>query len=58
MIDFGSSHNFNQYELAKVLNCFIYPKPKFQVMIVDKGAINCLGKYHNITLTIGGICIE
>jgi hypothetical protein len=40
-------------QLDKVLNCFIYPTPKFQVMILDGGTINCSGKCHNINLTMG-----
>ena len=53
LIDFGSTHNFIHYKLAKVLNFFIYPTPKFQVMIVDGGPKNYLGKCHNINLTMG-----
>jgi excinuclease UvrABC ATPase subunit len=44
LIGSGSTHNFIHYKLAKDLNCFLYPSPKFQVMIVDGGTINCLGK--------------
>ena len=53
LIDSGSTHNFIHCKLAKVLNCFVYPTPKFQVMIVDGGTINCSGKCHNINLAIG-----
>ena len=53
LIDFGSTHNFIYWELAKYLNCFVYPTPKFQVMITDGGTINCSGKCHNINLTMG-----
>ena len=35
LIDSGSTHNFIQCKLAKVLNCFVYPAPKLQVMITD-----------------------
>ena len=52
MIDPGSTHNFIHCKLAKVLNCFIYQEPKFQVMIVDGGTINCLEKCHKINLTM------
>jgi hypothetical protein len=44
LIDSGSTHNFIHYKLAKDLNCFVYPEPEFQVMIVDGGTINCSGK--------------
>ena len=53
LIDSCSTHNFIHYKLAKALNCFIYLAPKFQVMIADEGTINCLGKFHNINLTMG-----
>jgi hypothetical protein len=33
LIDYGSTHNFIRYKVAKALNCFIYPTPEFQVMI-------------------------
>ena len=44
LIDYGSTHNFIHYKLAKALNCFVYLAPEFQVMIVDEATINCLGK--------------
>jgi hypothetical protein len=44
LIDFGSTHNFIHYKLAKDLNCFVYPVPEFQVMIAYGGTINFLGK--------------
>jgi hypothetical protein len=50
LIDYGSTHNFIHYKLAKALNFFIYPTPKFQVMITDGGTINCSGKFHKILL--------
>ena len=53
LIDSSSTHNFILYKLAKVLNCFIYPAPKFQVVITDGGTINCSRKCHKITLTMG-----
>ena len=58
LIDSGSTHNLIHCKLSKVLNCFVYPGPEFQVMIVDGGTINCSGKCHNINLAMGGICIE
>jgi excinuclease UvrABC ATPase subunit len=39
LIDFGSTHNFIHYKLAKALNCFVYPTIEFQVMIADGGTI-------------------
>ena len=53
LIDCGSTHNFIHCKLAKALNCFIYPAPEFQVMIANGGTINCSGKCHKITLTMG-----
>ena len=53
LIDYGSTHNFIHYKLAKALSCFIYQAPKFQEIIVDGGTINYLGKIHNISLTMG-----
>jgi hypothetical protein len=44
LIDSGSTHNFIHYKLANSLNCFVYPTPKFQVMIAYGGTINCSGK--------------
>jgi hypothetical protein len=35
LIDYGSTHNFIHYKLAKDLNCFVYLAPEFQVMIAD-----------------------
>ena len=53
LIDFGSTHNFIHCKLAKVLNCFVYPAPEFQVMIAYGGTINCSRKCHNINITMG-----
>jgi hypothetical protein len=53
LIDYGSTHNFINYKLAKDLNCFVYHAPEFQVMIADGGTINCSGKCHSIKLNIG-----
>jgi hypothetical protein len=55
LIDSGSTHNFIHCELAKALNCFIYPVPYFQVMIENGGTINCSGKCHKINLTMGNM---
>ena len=53
LIDFGSTHNFIHCKLAKVLNCFVYPAPEFQVMIAHGGTINYSGKCHNINIFVG-----
>jgi hypothetical protein len=53
LIDYGSTHNFIHYKLAKGLNCFVYPAPEFQVMIADGGTINFSGKCNKINLTMG-----
>lgn len=57
LTDSNSIYNFIHYKLVKILYCFVYPTPKFQVMIIDGGNINCLGKYHNIN-HYGGMCNE
>ena len=53
LIDYGITHNFIHYKLAKDINYFVYPTPEFQVMIADGGTINCLGKCYNINITMG-----
>ena len=53
LIYFGSTHNFINCKLAKVHNCFVYPAPKFQVMIAYGETINCSSKFHNINLDMG-----
>ena len=53
LIDFDSIHNFIHSKIAKDLNCFIYPAPEFQVMVVDGATIKFLGKCHNIKLSMG-----
>jgi hypothetical protein len=53
LIDFGSTHNCTHCKLAKSLNFFIYPAPKFQVMIENGGTINCSRKFHKINITMG-----
>jgi hypothetical protein len=58
LIDYGSTHNFIRYKLAKALNFFVYPTPEFQVMIADGGTINCSGKCNKINLTMGEYVIN
>jgi hypothetical protein len=53
LIDYGSTHNFIHYKLAKDLNLFVYLVPEFQVMIADGGTINFSGKCNKINLTMG-----
>jgi gas vesicle protein len=53
LINSGSTHNFIHYKLAKALNCFVYPVPKFRVMIADGGTINFSRKCNKINLTMG-----
>ena len=53
LIDSGNTHNFIHCKLPKVLNCFIYPTPEFQVMIANRGTINFSVKCHKITLNTG-----
>ena len=37
LIDSSSTHNFTHFKLDKAFNFFLYPTPKFQVMIADGG---------------------
>eukprot|EP00253_Pinus_taeda_P035310 PITA_35310 len=53
LIDSRSTHNFIHCKVAKELNCFLYPAPECQVMVVNGGTINCSGKCHNIKLSMG-----
>ena len=52
LINYGSTHNFIHCKVSRDLNCFVYPTPKFQVMITDGGTSICLQKFHNINLTM------
>ena len=58
LIDSGSTHNFINSKLAACLNCFIYPAPEMQVMIVDGGTIKCIGKFHSIKLSMGDYMLD
>eukprot|EP00253_Pinus_taeda_P022009 PITA_22009 len=51
--DSGSTHNFIHCNIAKELNCFLYPAPRCQVMVASGGTINCFRKCHNIKLSVG-----
>jgi hypothetical protein len=44
LIDFDNTHNFINYKLAKDLNCFVFLALKFQVMIAERGTVNCSGE--------------
>ena len=57
-IDSSSTHNFINYKLAKDLNCFVFPAPEFQVMIVDGGTINYSSNCHNIKLNMGDYVLD
>ena len=58
LIDSGSTHNFIHCKVAKELNCFLYPTPKYQVIVANGGTINCSRKSHNIKLTMGGYVLN
>lgn len=47
---FGSTHNLINLKLVKLLNCFIYRTPKYQVMIAYGHTVTCLRKWHSIKL--------
>ena len=44
LIDLGSTHNFIHCNVAKELNCFLYPALECQVMVANGGTINFFGK--------------
>jgi hypothetical protein len=54
----SSTHNFINYKLAKDLNLSVFPTQEFQVMIVDRRTINCLGKCHSIKLSMGDLFLD
>jgi hypothetical protein len=58
LIDYGNTHSFNNYKLAKIFTCCIYLVLKIQVMIVARGTINFLGKFHKINITMGGYLLD
>ena len=41
LIDSGSTYDFINCKLYKLLNCLTFPALEFQVMIADGGTINC-----------------
>ena len=51
-------HNFIKHKLEKLLNCFIYPTPKFQVMIANTGTTNHARKCHIMKLTMGNYLLD
>ena len=53
LIDSRSTHNSIHCKITKELNCFLYPAPKFQVMVASGGTINFSRKCHNIKLFMG-----
>jgi hypothetical protein len=53
LIDFRGTHNFTNYKLAKLLNCFVYPSLEFQVMIENGGTKTYSRKCHSIKLNMG-----
>jgi hypothetical protein len=58
LIDSSSTHNFINYKLEKYLNFFVFIGPEFQVMIADRGTINCSGKCHTINLNMGDYLLD
>ena len=58
LIESGSTHNFIDKMLAKILNCFVYPVTNFQVLIANGGSIDCGGKFHKIKLSMGECNLE
>jgi hypothetical protein len=58
LIDYGSNRNFINYKLEKLLNCFVFLAPKFQVMIEDGATINYSGKFHSIKFNMGEYLLD
>jgi hypothetical protein len=58
LIDYGSTHNFINYKLAKDLNCFVYLTPKFQVMIANGGIMYYYWKCHSVNLNMGAYFLD
>jgi hypothetical protein len=58
LIDSGITHNFIDKILLECLDCFVYLVTKLQVFIVNGGSIDCVGKCHNIKLSIGECNLE
>jgi hypothetical protein len=58
LIDPGSTHNFIDKILAECINCFVYPVTNFQVLVANGGSIDCVGKFHNIKLSVGEYNLE
>ena len=53
LIDSDSTHNFIHCKVSKEMNCFLYPTPECQVMVVNGGTINFSRKCHNMKLAMG-----
>jgi hypothetical protein len=53
LVDSGSTHKFIDKILVESLNCFLYPVKNFQVLVANGGSIDCVGKCHNIKLSMG-----
>jgi hypothetical protein len=58
LIDYGSTHNFIDFKLVKLLSCFIYPTLEYQVMIVDGSTIKFSRNFHNINLIRGEYLLD
>jgi hypothetical protein len=58
LIDSGSTHNFINSKLEKLLNSFAFPTPNFQLMIADGGTINCSRNSHSIHFNIGEYLLD
>ena len=57
-IELGSTHNFIDKILAECFNYFVYPVAHFQVLVANGGSIDCVGKCHNIKLSMGKYNLE
>ncbi len=53
LIGSGRTHNFIDCKIAKELNCFLYPAPKFQATVASGATINYFGECHNIKQSVG-----
>jgi len=52
LIDLGSTHTFIHCKIVKEINCYLYPAPECQVMVVSRGTINFSRKFRNIKISM------
>ena len=58
LVDTGSTHNFLDSTMAKILNIFTFPMPNMKVMVADGKKIEQVGKCHKVKLQIKKFHLE